>query len=147
MGKVATIAAAAALLAGAVGVTTVSTSEAQAAIVSGTEVRYVFCSDNPDGNTVTYFDSDGNLVDRPISLTDNIGGERYCGSIKASVNPGDNRWASITNYDSPYLYAAIYEMIPPYNFNFLGSTLGPPQEHMLRWNEGGGARTTAITPL
>ncbi|MEV0945541.1 hypothetical protein [Rhodococcus sp. NPDC049939] len=128
--RVTTMAAAAGLLAG---ITAVSAPTAQALpTVSGSQVRYVFCSDNQFGNELTYYDNFGMRELGNVTLSENVGGSRFCETITERIDPGSYVWSSISNDNSPYVYAAIYSVSIPL---FSGSTGAPPQDSLIARDE------------
>ncbi|MEV0947270.1 hypothetical protein [Rhodococcus sp. NPDC049939] len=128
--RVTTIAAAAALFAG---ITAVSAPTAQAVPqVTGSQVRYVFCSDNRYGNDLGYIDNFGPKRVLNVTLDEHIGGSRFCTTITENIEPGSYVFSSITNDNSPYVHAAIYSVSYPL---FSGSTGAPPQETLIARDE------------
>lgn len=130
--KSTTIAAAVALLAGSAGLSVIAAPAAQAVTVSGSEVKYVFCSDNRNGNHVAYYDYYGRQAQGPVSFPDNVGGNRWCGSITVGPDRNDFALSSISNDNSPYVYAAIYEVTYPL---FSSSTGAPAVERLVAVKE------------
>ncbi|NLE82742.1 MAG: hypothetical protein GX610_24845 [Rhodococcus sp.] len=116
----ATLAAAATLAAGAAVLTAPA---AQAATISGSAVKYVFCSANPNNNEIIYYDRYGK-VDKFVSLTDKVGDSLYCGHVEVGIESDSYVWSAIRNDNSTYVYTAIYDVHYPL---FSGSTGAPPQ--------------------
>ena len=125
--------AAVALIAGTAGLAAIVAPAALAVTASGSQVKYVFCSDNRNGNHVTYIDYYGRQSQGPVSFPDNIGGNRWSGSITVSADRDGFAYASISNEHSPYVYGAIYSIdYPP----FAGSAGAPAQERLIAVKEG-----------
>ncbi|MDH6279367.1 hypothetical protein [Prescottella agglutinans] len=120
-------------LAGAIGIAAAAVPSASAIVtVSGPEVKYVFCSDSRNGNHVTYRDYNGIQSQGPVSFSDNIGGNRWCGSITVSADRDGFADATINNANSTYVYGAIYNIwYPP----FSGSTGAPADVRLVAQKE------------
>ena len=123
-----TLAAAATLATGSVALTTPA---AQAATVSGSGVKYVFCSSNQHNNEISYRDRYGK-VNKFVSLPTKTEGNRYCGNIEVSVEADSYVSARIVNEHSHYVYVAIYSVSYPL---FSGSTGAPPQYTLVARDE------------
>lgn len=104
---------------------------AHAATVSGSAVKYVFCSDNQYNNEIHYYDRYGR-VDKFVNLPDRVEGNRFCGFIETSIESDSYVSASISNDAAHYVYAAIYSVYYPL---FSGSTGAPPQYTMVARDE------------
>lgn len=126
--SIATLAAAGALATGAAALTAPA---AHAATISGSAVKYVFCSANQHGNEITYYDRYGK-VDTVVSLNDKVDGNIFCGAVEVGIESGSYVWSAISNNHSHYVYAAIYEVNYPL---FSGSTGAPPQYTLVARDE------------
>ncbi|AOW93332.1 hypothetical protein BFN03_13580 [Rhodococcus sp. WMMA185] len=110
-----TAAAAAALVAGALGAATLSAPPAQAVSISASNVKYVFCSANQYGNNLEYEDSYGTKQIRNAVLPNKVDDSLYCGTVDVYLGYdeyGHYVSAWITNESSAYVYAAIYSVYP-----------------------------------
>jgi hypothetical protein len=82
-------------------------------VTSYDNVRMVFCSDNPNGNAIDWYDVTGSKREAVgITLREHVGGTRYCDSV-AYTEPGSTKygrylWSAVQNEDSPYVYCAIW---------------------------------------
>ncbi|MGV9734857.1 hypothetical protein ACWDT5_12235 [Rhodococcus aetherivorans] len=108
-----------------------TTPAAQAATISGSAVKYVFCSANQHNNEIAYHDRYGR-VNKFVSLPTKAEGNRFCGSIEVSIESDSYVSARITNDHSHYVYAAIYSVSYPL---FSGSTGAPPQYTLIARDE------------
>ncbi|MFD6859743.1 hypothetical protein ACFWCF_20705 [Rhodococcus sp. NPDC060090] len=124
---IATLAATAMLATGAAALTAPA---AHAATISGSGVKYVFCSANQHDNNVIYYDQYGK-VDKFVSLNDKDG-NLYCGAVEVGIESGAYVWSAISNEHSHYVYAAIYSVSYPL---FSGSTGAPPQYTLVARDE------------
>ena len=123
-----TLAAAATL---ATGTAVLTTPAAQAATISGSAVKYVFCSSNQYNNQISYEDRYGQvskIVNLPAKAQDNS----YCGVIEVSIEPDTYVAARIKNNSAHYLYAAVYSVSYPL---FSGSTGAPPNYTLVARDE------------
>ncbi|MGW0024782.1 hypothetical protein [Rhodococcus sp. NPDC003383] len=103
---------------------------AQAATISGSAVKYVFCSDRQYNNEIDYYDRYGK-VNKYVTLN-NADGNAFCGAIEVSIESDSYVWASISNDDATYTYVAIYNVYYPL---FSGSTGAPPQYTLVARDE------------
>lgn len=121
--SIATLTAAAALAGGAAALA----APAQAVIVNGNAVKYVFCSDNRYNNEISYHDNYGS-VDKFVTLNESVGGSRFCGSVEVPFKSGSYASAHINNDHSPYVYAAVFSVTYP---PALGSSAPQPPTYTL----------------
>jgi len=124
---ISTLVAAATLATGAAALTAPA---AQAVTISGSGVKYVFCSANQHNNEVTYYDRYGK-VEKFVSLND-VDGNVFCGAIEVGIESDSYVWSSISNDRSRYVYAAIYSVSYPL---FSGSTGAPPRYALVARDE------------
>lgn len=73
-------------------------------------VRYVFCSDAQTGNDLDYYDALGKREQVNVALRQDVGGNRWCGSIDytETAEYGSYVWSAITNENANYVYCAIW---------------------------------------
>ncbi|WP_138842365.1 hypothetical protein [Rhodococcus pyridinivorans] len=125
---VGTLAAAATL---ATGTAVLTAPAAQAATVSGSAVKYVFCSSNQHNNQISYDDryvQVSKIVSLPAKAQDNT----YCGVIEVGIESDSYVSAMIENERAHYVYAAVYSVSYPL---FSGSTGAPPNYTLVARDE------------
>jgi hypothetical protein len=115
----------------AMGAAMLTAPAAQAVTVSSSTVKYVFCSANPNGNHITYYDRYG-MVDKYVTLNDKVDANTYCAAVEVGIESDSFVWSSIDNDDSTYVYAAIYEVRYPL---FSGSSGAAPQSTLVARDE------------
>ncbi|MGN5236427.1 hypothetical protein [Rhodococcus sp. SJ-3] len=125
---IAALAGAATLAAGAAVLTAPAV---QAATISSSTAKYVFCSANQHGNNITYYDRYG-MVDKVVSLNNKTDSNLYCAAFEVGIEPDSFVWSSIDNDHSSYVYAAIYEVHYPL---FSGSSGASPQYTLIAREE------------
>ncbi|SMG55829.1 hypothetical protein SAMN02745947_04687 [Rhodococcus rhodochrous J3] len=123
-----TLAAAATLAAGSAALTT---PVAQAVTISGSGVKYVFCSSNQHNNQISYYDRYGK-VSKIVNLTTKAQDNSYCGVIEVSIEPDSYVSALIENDRAHYAYVAVYSVSYPL---FSGSTGAPPNYTLVARDE------------
>lgn len=122
------LAAAATLAAGSAALTT---PVAQAVTISGSGVKYVFCSSNQHNNQISYEDRYGQ-VSKIVSLPAKAQDGTYCGVIEVGIEPDTYVAARIKNNNAHYVYAAVYSVSYPL---FSGSTGAPPNYTLVARDE------------
>lgn len=123
-----TLAAAATLAAGSAALTT---PVAQAVTISGSGVKYVFCSSNQHNNQISYEDRYGQ-VSKIVSLPAKAQDGTYCGVIEVGIESDSYVSAMIKNERAHYVYAAVYSASYPL---FSGSTGAPPNYTLVARDE------------